>query len=235
MPENVANEAIPISLFWEETVTMDHPLFQQDLRFLTERKCDKHRLVYLLNRMSGAAASRLVTKVSKNDLRKIRKGLLRGAEAVEELRQSEVASLLPHPVLVRCSAYYLRKTADYLGELEPGFDKRVSRLNRIKAVFVRYVERQTGAANDKVLVRLIDVAQAPSSLVWDEAAGGFLRRELPDWDFYTLQVHSAWRSRHKRLRTQESTFEKELLRQADADAKDVAQWLKRNRPSEAKR
>ncbi len=236
MPENLDLEALPLSLFWEETVTKDHSQFQEDLRFLTERNCDKHRLVYLLHEMPVAAASgSMTTKVSKNDLRKIRKGLLRGAEAVKELRRSEVARLVPHQVLVRCSAYYLRQTADYLGELEPGFDKRVSRPDRVKAVFVRYVERQTEAPNDKVVVRLIDVAQAPSSWVWVQAAGGFLRRELPDWDFYTLQMHSAWRFRHKSLRTQESTFEGVLLRQADADAKHVAQWLKRNRPARRSR
>ena len=51
--------------------------------------------------------------------------------AVKELRRSEVARLVPHQVLVRCSDYYLRQTADYLGELEPGFDKRVSRPDRV--------------------------------------------------------------------------------------------------------
>jgi hypothetical protein len=221
-----------MSLFWEETVMKDHPHFQEDLRFLTKRKCDKHRLVYLLHEMSIAAASELLTKVSKEDLRKIRGRLLRGAEAVEELRRSEVASLLPHGSLARCQAYDLRQIASFLGQLEPGFDKRVSRLDRIKAVFVRYVERQTGKPLDKAVVALIDVAQAPSSCVWDDAVGSFVDRDLPEYDWYELEEHSAWRSRHKRLRTQESTFEKGLLLAADGDAKRVADW-KRNRPSDA--
>lgn len=235
MPADEESEVRPMSLFWEETVTRDHPHFQEDLRFLTDRNCDKHRLVYLLHEMSIGAASELLTKVSKDDLRKIRGRLLRGAEAVEELRRSEVASLLPHGPLARCQAYDLRQIASYLAQLEPGFDKRVSRLDRIKAVFVRYVKRQTGQVNDKTVVALIDVAQAPSSWVWVDAEDGFVDRELPDWDLYTLQVHSAWRSRHKKLGTRESTFEKSLLLAADADAERVAAWLKRNRPSDAQR
>lgn len=229
-------EAVPLSLFWAETKESDHQHFSVDLEFLTAPQCAKHRVLFLLYEISlaaGLAAGDFTKTLSKTDVRRLRKALERGADAAQELRRSDLFALLPRQVAVHDSAYDLRQSADVLHLLEEGFDKRRAyRLDHVKAVFVRYVERRTGAPNDQQVVSLIDVAQAPDSSVWDEEEGGFVSRQIPAWEHYTLQQHSKWRADHKRLRARESVFEKELLRKADEEGERVAQWLKRNRPPE---
>jgi hypothetical protein len=145
-------------------------------------------------------------------MEKVRKGLKQGVEALEVLGEAGERALLTtvEPAELRRAWKTLTQAAEDLRPVERKADARRP-VNRdiCKALFVRYVRKETGRLHDSEVSELVNGALAPPAnfIGVDEYDGdGNLLPEpvgyrMPDdpWEPTTVEAHRRWRTRNKQL------------------------------------
>ena len=218
---------------WEQ-VAVDHVGFGPAFEALVSDGCDGWVLLDTLVLIKGG----LETPSSPDDLRRIRAGLQQGHEALRDLMPGNSLERLDREerLLLRYSGEeaavavrVLGDLSEQLRKLQHGAHRRRSRVrDQYKALLVRYVKKQTGKLQDRLVCELLNGALAPTPNFgaedeYDEQ-GWFVdvtSYRLPDdpWKTYSPEAHRRWRGRNKKLIDDppalEELWEQELKRRAE--------------------
>ncbi len=191
---------------WDD-VAFEHPGFGPAFEALVRDGCDKDRLFELLDELQRVRESEALSRAR---MEKIREGLLRGVEGLEDLGMSGERALLTADLAELKRAWMtLSDVAAELRPLERTTDARRSvERDLCKAILVRFVKTVTGKWRDREVSEIINGAFAPPPNGWGEdiydERGRFVSirdHRLPDdpYDSITVEAHRRWRGRNKKL------------------------------------
>ena len=107
-------------------------------------------------------------------------------------------------------------------------------VEQLKAALVSHVMEATGKPYDEPVSVLLEAALGPSLWTFADASQS-RRNEDRQCDTYGREAHRKWKERHQDLIREDSALRQEWFREADAEGKRVAEWLRNKSPSPARR
>jgi len=225
-------EPWPLAVLWERDQADVHPGFRDALEKLVTDGCQRHRIIYLLMRIPVADALRTA---SKDDIATTLTDLKRAEKALQRLRVKQLLPLLgplerQYWVVMR----WLQQVRVEVKRLQQAAHGGKSLLvERLKAALVSHVIDATGALHNRQVTVLLDAAGAE---LWKfDDQGQFTRCAHRQPKPYDGDTHRKWRGRHADLIEEDSPFRQEWFREADAEGRDVAEYLRRTLASPARR
>ena len=226
------DKAMPLLLLWEQEQSRVHPGLWEALDTLVEAGCKKHRVIYLLMRIPEAD---FIQNTSKDDIRTTLADLSRAVKALERLRTKQIFPLLGPLAHKQWSMLqWLQRVKAAVEKLEKSAHGGKSLLvDHLKAALVWHVIDATGQPHDSEVSNLLE---AVAESIWNfDDVGHFTRNEPGPWGFPFAENHRKWRALHAVLIDEDVERRQAWLREADAEGQQVAEWLKCNRPSPARR
>ena len=202
MVTNKDEDSLPRHHNWEQELADSQKEFRPALETLVKRGCDRDRIMDLLG-MIRATLFPFAERCSRADVRRFRKALLDGAQAIDGMAWTEICHLAPARDWrgVSMASQELKRMASFLEKLEPFIHGRKSILqNQCTALLVYYVKRETGDFYDEEVAAVIEAACHPGA-DWVPAieAGEPIPKgpglNIP-WKPYSVANHHRWKERH---------------------------------------